>query len=1229
MVVDLDPPAKTPDGKLIRELKEFNDTIRDKIGTKEFEEIASSIVDGIDSLDALLVDENITDDLNELLSPGKMSDEQLEQLIQRLSDTGEAKKFQAFLKMLLDIRNENYDSIVNTAKEAFGKELSGAPLRILHSSLSRFTDYSYLAQVLSANNIYEHDLLDEFLSSMPGRTEISEVAENFIANGNTKAASEFLKNASGAAKDPEISLFASRVLIEAGDTDSASRILNSISFEDLEGAGNFKDMVLGLKACDNYKPALRVVNFAVHKFKQDPDFVVLKAQILGAQGKQDEALEILDGWPDKSTRIILNEKADILFSAGRYQEYADLIPTIFPDGVDDQTERDRYITSLIQDSRFHDALQEIGKSLSKNPDDLSVLRQKFKLENMLNEISRAYETAEKVISIDTSDRECSDFVLDHMFSNGEYEKFIQRYESLVGVGEENKGRLIAALLYNQELDDAVERITSDHTLLSSPDVVDAIFFTVRDDDHLTILQDICEKDEYSMAMIAIYRIRGKQIHFDSKIWERVKSIRSQAVIWGVAMETTNFRDRSKPELVNALLSDTRYANLSNLMEAINLVYAGKYFEEMTDNRRFMYPLSEALIENGMTREAEAKLEQAHDPTKRSDPFYNFLLSRIHYIEGDESAARKSILRSLGKLKNKNFLLQQMRIAIKQDDPDSIMSSLDGIRAIDELDRCDLSELYTFLSEEDQHEFADRVLAQYGDESPKNIWISRLKRDQLVRENEFEGAERVSRKIIVNNARVVDDLRKHAILLKNTNRESERVDFLVQEEKETGDPQIEIWLGDYYFLKKQYQKALEAYEKSMQKGTKEEDIKNLPEVLIELGEFERVEEIITKKPGNEIPLIKLYHRTGRILEIAELLRNINVTTKEDEAVIQYISRILWVNRKIRDTLIEMFNATGNLFLGKIIAEHLAESRDFENAERIMREILKLYPEDANNIKALSDLLVENNRPTDAANIILKAVRKLSGKPQRDLAERLMRIYFEIGEYRALLDFFWKNTWVISQTNIQWVIRSLIENSDFDAADQLAGQYHGTLLKEEDFKELVEEINLRKEFLDVLSYAAAILKAEYKRGKVMTSEEMVYYTGVPVDMVARVIQLINSEEYYRQMEEGMYESVSRDVIQRIVRKSTVETIRDLKIYVIFSNLPKKDVILAKNIFIYIRRTIEKKREPLLNDPEANSLLKSAIKSGLRPEPLDVAYNLNLGISYAMDIIALMEYMAKLNS
>ena len=718
------------------------------------------------------------------------------------------------------------------------------------------------------------------------------------------------------------------------------------------------------------------------------------------------------------------------------------------------------------------------------------------------------------------------------------------------------------------------------------------------------------------------------MQFSSTIWAQIKTSMSAAVIWSVAMETINFRDRTRPEMVSALLSDKKFANISNLSEAIVLVYAGKYYEEMTDNRKFMYPLTEALVENGRTRDAEVKLEQSHDP-KRLDPFYHYLLSRIQYLEGDISASRKSILRALGRLSNRNFFLQSIRISISQDDPDSILSALDGIAKMDALESCDLSELFAYVSKDGEENLAKEILHRFGDQDVKNIWINRLQRDQYLRSNEFEEAARISRKIVLNSSKVADDVRKHAILLENTAKEEERVDYLMQEEKTTGDPQIEIWLGDYYYIKKNYEKALETYEKAIQKGTREGEIKNLPETLIELGEFERVEKMLSGSPGNEIALIKLYHRTGRIPEITNLLRNVKVDNKEDEAVIQYISRILWVNRQVRDTLIEMFHSTGSLFLGKIISQHMVESRDFINAERVMRAILKLYPEDAQNIRALSDLLVENNHPSEAAAILLRSVKQFSGAEQREIADRLMRIYFEITEYRALLDFFWKNNCVLDQTNIQWVIRSLIENGDFDSADQLAGQYHGNLLGEENFREIIEEINLRKEFLEVLSYASDVLKTEYKYGKIMTSEEMVYYAGIPVDVVARVIQLLGNEEYYRPMDERIYESVSREVIQRAVRKSTVETIRDMKMYVIFNNLAKKDVILAKNIYTYIQKSVEKKRDPLLNDPTANAFLKSAIKLGLRPEPLDVAYNLNLGISDAMDIIALMEYMAKLNS
>ena len=804
---------------------------------------------------------------------------------------------------------------------------------------------------------------------------------------------------------------------------SAGQLLSNIRFEDLQKEDDFDKLITGLITCEDYKHALRISNYASQQFKKSPRFVTRKAMCLKSLGRGDDALEVLNSWHQKKDTEIAREKAAILYDLKRFQEYADLIHTMNPDGVSDPVERERYLSALLEGSRFNEALQEIGKSLAKVPNDPGVLQQKFKLQTMLNDISGAYETAERILAVDKANRECSAFVLDYLFGNGEYEKFIERFGSLSKNSGYSKGPLVAALIFSAQVDDAIERIRSDHSSLKQPEVIDALFFTLREEEQVDTVLEICENDGFDLAGIAMSRIKGKKMQFSSTIWDQIKTTRSEAVIWSVAMETINFRDRTRPEMVSALLSDKKFANLSNLSEAIVLVYAGKYYEEMTDNRKFMYPLTEALVENGRTRDAEVKLEQSHDP-KRLDPFYHYLLSRIQYLEGDISASRKSILRALGRLSNRNFFLQSIRISISQDDPDSILSALDGIAKMDALESCDLSELFAYVSKDGEENLAKEILHRFGDQDVKNIWINRLQRDQYLRSNEFEEAARISRKIVLNSSKVADDVRKHAILLENTAKEEERVDYLMQEEKKTGDPQIEIWLGDYYYIKKNYEKALETYEKAIQKGTREGEIKNLPETLIELGEFERVEKMLSGSPGNEIALIKLYHRTGRIPEITNLLRNVKVDNKEDEAVIQYISRILWVNRQVRDTLIEMFHSTGSLFLGKIISQHMVESRDFINAERVMRAILKLYPEDAQNIRALSDLLVENNHPSEAAAILLRSVKQFSGAEQREIADRLMRIYFEITEYRALLDFFWKNTCVLYQTIIQWVIRSLI-------------------------------------------------------------------------------------------------------------------------------------------------------------------------------------------------------------
>ena len=1228
--MESDPKILKPLSRIERELHDLSEAVEGKLSEKEMERLVSMLSGDPALLNYLVLDDSAANDMTSLFAGKKSSLDQVQNLKTKIQALPDGKGFVSFLDMCIALKGSRFEDIVSIVKKEFGGKPRGAPLRLILANAANIPDKLFLSNLFSACNIYEYETLSAFLAQKPSSSDIMRISGNFINNGNRKAAIEFLSSATGKNDDPRLSIDLASLLLQEGKTSEAQAAARRIDFDSIEDSSYLSKYIEILMETGDLKMALRAVNHASYIFKDDPRFIILHSRCLRKMDRGSEALELIDQSASFSQdQDLAAERSEVLYELGHYQEYADTMKKAYPQGIPEGTAKLQYIDVLVRLSLFDEALREINSSLSINRNITGMLRKKFQVLTLLNNYSEAYQTAELILANDPKDKDAALFILDQLFRSGNYESFIDKHSAIKAAdlsGVENL--LVASLVYTGDRAEAVKRIEGKPGLLSSPQVIDSIFFSIREEEQLQKLIDLAASSS-RLALMTLYKIKGKYILIDDSLWEMIRQTKSEAVVWTAVSVAVNFRNRAKPELLSSLLASKAFANVSNLVDAISLVYAGKYTEEMSDSRKFMYPLSQALIDIRETKAASALLEASRDPRK-SDPFYHYLLSRIQIQEDDTASARKSIMRALGRLTNRDFLAHAIRVAILEGDSDTILLMIDKIIEMKEQDYVDLSDLYKYLSDSSLTDLQNKIVERFDRVESKNLWIERMRRDRYMRENDLGEAEKVSRKIVISKSKLIDDIKKHAELLESAKKDQERIEFLQEEQGNVQDPQIDLWLGDYYMINKNYEKAIESYKKAEAKGMKESEIRNLPEALIEVGEYETAEKLLKSGQGNEVSLIKLYHRTGRIQEVVDLLRKVNVRNKEEEAAILYISRILWVNRQIRDTMIQLFHETSSLFLGKIISQRLLESRDFIGAERVMREILKKYPEDVENLRNLGDLLVEINHPTEAVSILMKGTKYIKTKNEmQDIVNRICRIYYETGEYGLLTDFFRKNPQILDSTNIQWIIRSYIETGDFDNADKLAGQYHGALLKEDSFHELIEEMNLKKEFLSILGYAAQVFRVEYKIGKILTSEEMVYTAGIPLDAVERVIQLINSDEYYRASDERLYELVSKDVIQRAVKKSTVESINDLKIFVIFNNLPKRDVILSKNVYSFIRKCISQKRDPMLNDPASNTLLRSAIKLGLRPEPLDVAYNLNLGISDAMDIIALMEYVAKLNS
>ena len=114
----------------------------------------------------------------------------------------------------------------------------------------------------------------------------------------------------------------------------------------------------------------------------------------------------------------------------------------------------------------------------------------------------------------------------------------------------------------------------------------------------------------------------------------------------------------------------------------------------------------------------------------------------------------------------------------------------------------------------------------------------------------------------------------------------------------------------------------------------------------------------------------------------------------------------------------------------------------------------------------------------------------------------------------------------------------------------------------------------------------------------------------------------------MNEEKYEVLTRDVIQKAVKNFEMESLRDLKINVIYNNLERKDAILARNIYIYIKDQMDIARRPKLKDEALLKLLRIALRENIKQETLHIAFNLRVGVSEALEVMTLMEYMSKMN-
>ncbi len=1224
-----DPRARKLAKRVTGELSDLYLLEQTPAPNSDFERLAKAMLEDPDMIDSLCYDDGVTSRLREITLKGKLSREQLLELSKNISAAVKDSLLGAYIEALSSFSEQDYHRTTDIlcSRNEF-TEVKDA-MDILKVSCYSTGDYSRACIFLSGAGSYDDVLFEGLRKEKPEPDTVNSLLKNAEGFPSSTDVCRIYSFVSDYDKSDSTLVALARCLIETGDLAEGRKILGKIEYQDSNSEEFLKSFIGLCMQAQDVNNAYRAAKIASSAFPENIEFSYMKAVGLHDVGREDESVEALeqiirDHPEHQESRAFL---AGIYYDKGNYSKFVEVAYPIKQSMEDDLDWMLRYVNAEVNASDLDGAFRDIKKLESRFPQNVDILRIELDIQILINDTNEAFLTSKSIFEKDRSDKKGRDYYFNELFVRQEFEEFLKRLDEY-GSDSGHEAMKLSSLIYLGDLDRAISYAGKNTEVLSDENVLDAILFMIRDDESIVRLLDIVKKEGHPLLTIVLRFIQGLKTTWNEENLAMVEKSQSLATAWILAKSTINFRDRVKPELINNLLARSRFNVVNNIIDAIFLIYSGRVTDDMADSRRFFYPLTEALIGAGDFVRAQQKLDNAYNP-KNPDAFYYFCQSVIDLNREDPSAAGKNIGRALEILTNANFLVQKIRVLLAEDDMDATMETIDSLSRMNAAESLCFSDIYRYVTKKNDQEVRNRFLEKFDELELKNIWIDRMKRDKMAEEKDYDGATRVSRVIVVSRSKNLDDIRTHAEILKASSRENEREEFLESVETETTDPMIDIWIGDSYFLKKDYEKAIEFYSRAVEKGEKPVRIRNYPEALIESGKFGEAELLIKSIHPNNLLLLKLYHRMGRIVDIVRLLETLTLETREDEEVIKYISRILWINRQIRDTLVNLFNESRNLILGRIIVDRMIESRDFAGAEKVMRTIMKDYPDDLENLRRLADLLYETKHPSEACTILLRALKIVDSKEDGEsILNTIMKIYYETGNYEEIQKLYSVNTDYVNSANIQWIVRSFIETYDFDMADRIIGFYHGKVIPEDTFNELIEEMNSKKEFLRLQEYAARIFDVEFKVGKVLRTEEIVSMTDIPLKVVEEVYHFIDSGEYYREQDEQRYEILTRDLFRRIVKKTNVDSIIYVKINVIFHSLPKRDVILAKNLYIYIKKCLRRRRSPMLNDKPTNALLKQALKMGLRREPLEVAYGLNIGIDEAMNIITLMEYVSSLN-
>lgn len=1012
------------------------------------------------------------------------------------------------------------------------------------------------------------------------------------------------------------------------DRERLAAELDDFPYSDLKNDNDIAEMIRLLDSVGNYQKALEIINKRLSVDQNNKDLLRLKADLLLKSGASMEGYEIIKQLikEGNASQDLLRTSLDIAFSQKLFDEFLDLLKTD-PDVSKEKKYSLMKIEVELQKSMFSEALRDINEGLARNPVDDDLLKMKFKTQIKLNSSSEAFNTALEILKSDPASLEAIQYAINSLYARGEFSQVLSYVEKNAQVKQQNMNLVLASLMQLGKVREAMILLNEKPSLAASPEFLDSVFFTVRDEEILKELESfaLLHKDHSGGLRMVNARLRGLPVNFDLIDYEFLEKYAAPSILY-IAAWWRIYRGGEIPDFISQFTSKPQFRGVKATIDLFIQARNGKSADEIIDSAAYLYPISEAFISDGKLDRAERELLRTVRDEK--DPFYLYLVSTIDFYRGDYASARKYIEAALDRLLNCNFLLIGIQVAMAYGDSKKIREYGEKLIGLGSMEGLNLGGLYGYVVRNKMWKQAAEFVSVVEAELPTNPWLFRLRRDVFRSENSTAKALEQSLLLFRTRQFNRNDIDIHIEMLRKAGRSSEVVQFLQDLETENKSPEIELILASQLYDEGKFAAALKNFEEAVKMGADPYSIPKYVDTLIETGNLAAAQEMVSKT-GNELLQLKIYRKTSNIPAAIDMLNRINFKRPEDDEILRYAVSALWYNRDVRDLIVSIYSREGFVWLGKIIARKTFESGDTKLALDIARNMNRNEPSDLEVVRLYADMLVKSGERTGAIELILRSMRHCKDTSAcLDLINVLLRLYYEDRDYEAIIKFYEANPKYVDENSLQYVIRSYIETENFDMAEKIMSRYEGTLLGKETHSELMEDLRTKKEFMQTLLYVSRLLKVEYKAKRKFDKKEAFYKADIPIERIEDVFAFLDSREFYFDINEEKYEVLSRDVIQKAVKSYPLGSIKDLTIAVIFNNLDRRDPIIARNLYIYIQDQLDIARHPQTKNDVLLRLLKRAIKNNIKEEPLTIAYYLQIGISEALDVITLMNYISKMN-